>query len=104
RPSKKFGILGALLTAAGALLIVLAFTVFNWFKGPSDTSRFSDLHRELSHLGGLAEGMSKAYFSWLGWALLALAVLTALIATAPTLGGPFRIIGPVGGIAPIFLA
>lgn len=100
-PSRKFGILGALLTAAGALLIVLAFTVIDWFKGPSGTTRPGDLHRILSHAGNLSEGLSKAYFSWLGWALLALAVLTALIAAAPTLGGPFRIIGPVVAAAAI---
>ncbi len=94
-PSQLFGILSAVLTAAGALLIVLAFTVFDWFKGPSSTTRLSDLHRILSHAGTLSEGLSKGYFSWLGWALLAVAVLTALIAATPTVGATFRFIGPV---------
>ncbi len=107
-PSHGFGVVSAVLTGLGALLVILAFTALDWF-GSGDVSgsksKFSDIHKVLgiSGLKDLAQGPPKLYFGWLGWALLAAAALTALLAALPTLGAPFRVIGVLVAVAAIVL-
>ncbi len=108
--SQTFGVLSALLTAVGAVLVVVAFTTLHWFSGDTGSgpsSTFSNIHKVLDGAGKFAEGPAKLYFSWLGWVLLAAAALTALIAAAPTVGRPFRVVGTliaVAGIVATFFA
>jgi hypothetical protein len=109
-PSQRFGVVSAVLTALGALLVILAFTALDWYGdgGVSGSkSKFSDIHRSLDLVGGFAQGPAKLYFSWLGWALLAAAAVSALLAALPTAGTPFRVVGvviAVAGIVATFLA
>jgi hypothetical protein len=109
-PSERFGVVSAVLTGLGALLVIVAFTALNWFPKnvvAGSSSKFSDIHKALGLIGGLAEGPAKLYFSWLGWALLAAAAVTALLAALPAVGAPFRVIGvlvAVAGIAMTFVA
>jgi hypothetical protein len=109
-PSQRFGVVSAVLTGLGALLVILAFTALDWYGdgGVSGSkSKFSDIHKTLDLVGGFAQGPAKLYFSWLGWALLAAAAVTALLAALPTVGMPFRVFGAaaaVAGIVATFLA
>lgn len=105
-PSQSFGLVSAVLTGLGTLLVVLAFTALDWYgeNGVSGSdSKFSDIHKALDRVGDFAQGPAKLYFSWLGWALLAAAAITALVAALPTVGAPFRVIGVLVAIAAIVL-
>lgn len=106
RPSGglTFGIVGAIIAVLGAALCVVAFTAVDWFTHASTDgpSHYSDVKKALDGAGGFASGVSKLYFSWLAWALLALALILALIANAPTsAAGPLRPIGLVIALASI---
>ena len=105
-PSQSFGLVGAVLTGLGTLLVVLAFTALKWYgdNGVSGSgSKFSDIHKALDQVGDFAQSPAKLYFSWLGWALLAAAAITALVAALPAVGAPFRVIGVLVAIAAIVL-
>lgn len=105
-PSQRFGLVGAVLTGLGALLVVLAFTALDWYgkNGLSGSqSRFSDIHKALDQIGDFAQSPAKLYFGWLGWVLLAAAAVTALIAALPTVGMPFRVLGVLVAIAAVVL-
>ena len=87
---------GATLLAIGAVLILAAFTVLNWFRdgsgffaGAGSHSTFGDLNdliastRRAAAEQGISShvsfGASAVYFGWLGWLLfLAAVVLTGL--------------------------
>jgi MFS family permease len=100
-PSQSYGVLSALLTVVGAALVVLAFTLLDWFEidgGPVSKSTFSEVHKALDQVDGLAAGPAKLYFSWLGWALLAAAALIALAAAVPSLGA-LRVLGAIVALA-----
>ncbi len=108
-PSQTFGVAAALVAAVGAVLVVLAFTRVNWFTGAtsSDPAHFGNIRALLDTSGGSAATLAKAYFDWLGWALLVVAVLSAILAAVPTVGAAFRVIGPVvalGAVVLTFLA
>lgn len=105
-PSASFGTLGAILAIVGAILVVVSFTVLDWFEKQSlnglSSSHFSDVHRVLEEAGGLAAGTSKLYFAWLGWAMVVVVAVLALVANMPSpLATLFRIIGAVAGAAAI---
>lgn len=105
-PSASFGTLGAILAIVGAILVVVSFTVLDWFDKQSlnglSSSHFSDVHRVLNEAGGLAAGTSKLYFAWLGWALVIVVAVLALVANMPSpLATLFRVIGAVAGAAAI---
>ena len=96
-PSEKFGAISFLVTAIGTALVVVAFTVVNWFRG-NDSSHFRDVHRVLvdsQGFGAHPQTVAKLYFNWLGWVLLAVLVILAVLAATPTISGPFRIVAPV---------
>jgi hypothetical protein len=104
-PSQKFGAISFLVTLIGAFVVVLAFTAVDWTRGTS--SSFSDIHTVLDHadevFGISPEAVAKAYFGFLGWALLAATVLCALLAAVPAIGSPFRILAPVLAVSAIVL-
>jgi hypothetical protein len=104
-PSQKFGITSFVLTLIGTVLTVLSFTAVNWFDGPA-SSKFSRIHQVIN--AAVANGIgsppiARAYFSWLGWVLLAAAIVVALLAATPAIGGPFRIAGVVVAVAAVAL-
>jgi hypothetical protein len=100
---------GLLLVGLGAVLGAIALTVLPWFRGDVGVLRGShsttgDLGDVLDSLVSLRHdlgdkhayrlGLSDYYFSWLGWLLLAAAVVVAVVAILPTSeGGAVRILG-----------
>jgi hypothetical protein len=109
-----------MIAAAGAITVVLAFTVLHWLRDdPTDEafsppiyreSTFSRLHRDLtrahdefSRQGALRYvhfGISYIYFGWLAWALFAVAVVGAFAAVLPSaFSGILRAAGLVIGLA-----
>lgn len=108
-PSQKFGGLSFLLTLIGTAVTVIAFTGLDWFDG-NRSSSFHSIHKVINAASAVGVGsppVAKAYFSWLGWALLALTIVLALLAATPAIGGPFRIAGViavVGAVVVTFIA
>ncbi len=114
---QSVGVVGGALAVAGAVLIVLAFTVLDWFRKDSASafnsgskSTFSDIHDVIEKVGqqvngsGVSDqvhvGLSKVYFGWLGWVLLIVAVVLALLAILP-LGAAsvvFRVLGALAAL------
>jgi hypothetical protein len=110
-PSQSFGLIGALVALIGAAALIVSFTAVNWFSfpGTNGDSHFGDVHTVLNAAdsSGLAAEPANAYFSWLAWVLLIVAVLVALLAVTPAIGTAFRVIGPIvalGAIVLTFLA
>lgn len=108
-PSQSVGVPGAVLTAIGAALVIVAFTAVNWFtKGTSGHSKASDLHKILDDNKDAAVPLSRLYFAWLGWALLVVVVILAVLAILPSpVSKAFRILGAIVAvlaIAATFLA
>lgn len=104
-PSQKFGGLSFLLTLIGTAVTVIAFTALDWFDG-NRSSSFHSVHKVIDAAAAVGVGsppVAKAYFSWLGWALLALTIVLALLAATPTIGGPFRIAGVAAAVAAVVL-
>ena len=102
-PRARFGLVGTALAAVGAVLLIVAFTATHWYDGSQDSS-FSKVKDQLDVVdkAGAAEGIAKAYFGWLAWVLLALAVLVAIAANLPSpAAGVLRAVGAVVGIAGI---
>jgi hypothetical protein len=99
----SFGIVGVTITGVGALQIVIAFTGAKWFGGANGAG-FAQTHNILEIAEDSANGVASAYFSWLGWAIFALAVVDALLASSPTqLARPMRFIAPLVAVAGIVL-
>lgn len=90
---------GAALIALGAVLVLAAFTIFDWFRegpgffgGAGAHSTFSDIGQLLSATQRQAAqqhvekyvsfGASKPYFTWLGWTLLAASVALGALAVS----------------------
>lgn len=99
-PKQSFGWPGAAVVAAGAVLVVVGFTVLDWFsnvdvppyfKGSYDfgavrdgLDRASDFSSVLPGLSGhLSFGISVTYFDWLAWVLLAAGAVVGLLAVSP---------------------
>jgi hypothetical protein len=97
-PTQTFGVAAVLLVAAGAVLGVVAFTAVNWGHRRR-SSTFPQVHRGLQQLGNQAEAVARAYFGWLAWALLIVAVVCAVLAATPAISTPFRIVAPIVALA-----
>jgi hypothetical protein len=91
---------GTVYASAGAALVLVSFTLLQWFGGLGPgryrRGRFADLHDIIGVLGAQATGLSRAYFGWLAWVLLALATVIALAARA---WAPLRWLGALAGAA-----
>lgn len=104
-----FGYIGGALVLIGAVLIVIAFTVTNWFDG-SGKSHFTQMHDavKVANQSHAAFGISYVYFSWLAWVLLAVTVVAGLVGNLPTsASAALRVLGllaALAGIAATFLA
>jgi hypothetical protein len=94
---------GLILAVVGGVLGVIAFTAMDWFKRPQ---HFSDVRDSVqaAHDGHFDTAVGSLYFTWLGWAVLAAAVVIAILATVPSsvnLG--VRALGALLGLAGITL-
>lgn len=86
---------GALPLGLGILVVIIAQVLMNWYD-PA-TAKFSDIS---GSTGGLAP-VAAAFFNWLGWALLVLAVLIAVVALGSgirPLGYAVTVVGVVGAV------
>jgi hypothetical protein len=104
-PSEKFGTLSFIFTVVGTAFAVFAFTAVDWFYG-SQSSSYSSVHKAINaaKLAGVGSPpIARAYFSWLAWVLLAVAVICTLLAATPTIAGPFRIAGVVVAVAGVVI-
>jgi hypothetical protein len=99
------GVVGIVFAIVGGVLGVVAFTALDWFSG-NDPSHFSDVHDvlKLAHAQHVDNGAAYLYFSWLGWALLAAAVVVAILACLPSPASPgLRVLGALLGLVGIGL-
>jgi hypothetical protein len=103
RRRETVGIIGLIGAVIGAVLLILGFTALDWYNAQGDKLKVSDIHKSLNGTG--APAFPKAYFGWLGWVLLALVVVAAVLASLPIGSGAlaFRIIAPIVGVAGIVI-
>lgn len=95
----KFGVVGATLAGVGFILLIISFTALDWVKGGVS---FSDLNNAADRLD--VPGLTKSYFSYLGWLLAILLVVVAIVACLPSpVSGPLRAFGAVLAAAAIAL-
>jgi hypothetical protein len=78
----EFGVVGTVVAAVGAILVVIAFTAVDWVK--TSPSHFGDINNRLDAAGSGAGGLASAYFGWLGWLLLVVTVVLCIAACAPS--------------------
>lgn len=108
----RVGATGLVVAASGAVLVLLAFTLLDWFRSGSNspffrsagTSTFGDISggfdgfrqrvAALSPGSGneVHFGVADVYFGWLGWLLFAL----CCCATTAALASSARVVGVVG--------
>jgi hypothetical protein len=92
-----FGIVSTVLALLGGILGIVTLTGLDWFKG---STSFSDVHDGLQADPSGATGFATAYFGWLAWTFLIVAVLAGVMASFPSPAlRAFRIIGVVVGFA-----
>lgn len=98
---KPIGVIGWISTAVGAVLLIVSFTALAWYRIGGRYTAFSDFHRGLSQPD--APGFPKEYFGWLGWLLLVIVIVSAVLARLPigSAATTFRILAPVAGIVGI---
>ncbi|MBE7190089.1 hypothetical protein [Jatrophihabitans endophyticus] len=97
---QAFGIVGTVLALLGGILGVVTLTGLEWLNGgvygPRD---FSDLHNAVEN-NSAATGFASAYFGWLAWVFLIVAVIAGVMASFPSPAlRAFRVIGTVIGFA-----
>jgi hypothetical protein len=77
---------GAAIIGVGLMLLILALTTLDWYRnvsqfGYTGSSTFGTIRAATrGYTSDGAHGLALAYFHWLAYALVALTVLTALIA------------------------
>jgi hypothetical protein len=102
----KFGIVGTVLAVVGAVACVVAFTALKWFH-EGGGQKFSDLHTFTDN-SPFSTGIGTVYFGWLGWVLLAVGLVTAILANLPTSASmamrPLAILVNLAGIGLTFWA
>jgi phosphate ABC transporter permease protein PstC/phosphate ABC transporter permease subunit PstA len=83
----------------GALLLIVSFTVAQWFSGGRWATTFASLHGVVGSTPH-SYAVATAYFGWLGWLLLALAVVSAALAFVPSVPrAALRALGWIVGVA-----
>jgi hypothetical protein len=94
---QQFGIVSTVLALLGGILGIVTLTGLDWFKG---STSFSDVHDALKASPNSATGFASAYFGWLAWTFLIVAVLAGVMASFPSPAlRAFRVIGVVVGFA-----
>jgi hypothetical protein len=82
-PAPAVGYVGVVLAVLGAAAGIISLTALKWYS-TLGRAHFSDVHKLIKGLGSEANGFGKAYFGWLAWVLLAVAVVVAILANLPT--------------------
>ncbi|MEO9110425.1 MAG: hypothetical protein ABI368_09420 [Jatrophihabitantaceae bacterium] len=96
------GVAGLILTGLGAILLIVAGTALNWFKG-GGSSKLSDIRQVISNESSV-NAITKAYFTWLIWALIAVGVIAAIAANVPSPAATgMKVLGALVGFAAIIL-
>lgn len=97
---QAFGIVGTVLALLGGILGIVTLTGLEWFNGGINGSRdFSDVHDAISASPN-SPGFATAYFGWLAWVFLIVAVVAGVMASFPSPAlRAFRVIGTVVGFA-----
>ncbi|WP_375484118.1 hypothetical protein [uncultured Jatrophihabitans sp.] len=94
---QAFGIVSTVLALLGGIVGIVALTGLDWFKNGVS---FSDTDNLLDNAGDRANGFASAYFGWLAWAFLIVAVVAAVAASFPSPALRIaRVVGVVVGIA-----
>jgi hypothetical protein len=94
---QAFGIVSTVLALLGGIVGIVALTGLDWFKNGVS---FSDTHDALNTEGDRANAFASAYFGWLAWTFLIIAVIAAVAASFPSPALRIaRVIGVVVGIA-----
>jgi hypothetical protein len=101
---QRFGIVAAALAVVAAALGIISLTAVDWFSGGN--SKFSDVRKVVTsdQARQFTSSLSRAYYSWLAWVLLAVVVIAALVAAAPGIGSPFRVVGVLAAVASIVVS
>lgn len=89
---QAFGIVSTVLALLGGILGIVALTGLEWFKGGVDFSQAG------SNFSGDPNetGFASAYFGWLAWTALIVAVIAGVMASFPSPAlRAFRVIGVV---------
>ena len=86
-PSQTYGVLGA-RDRRGRRGAARPLVHGPWTGTSTAAVIFTTSTTRSNDAGSLATGPAKLYFSWLGWVLAIVAVVAALIAVAPVIGGP----------------
>jgi len=95
--NEAFGIAGTVCALLGFVVLVVAFTALDWFKGGIS---FGDVHDSVTADNANATGFATAYFGWLAWTFAIVAVLAAVGSCFPSPAvRALRITGVVIGIA-----
>jgi hypothetical protein len=99
---REVGIVGLVLTLIGAALVVVSFASLDWLSGDDGFGdnlevKFSDLHDLVSHG---SPTLSRLYFDWLGWTLLAAVVVFGVLGNLAIRSHPlWRVLGIMAGLA-----
>jgi hypothetical protein len=84
---RVLGLPGVLLVLTGAVLLIVAFRFLDWYDVPTHVAdrpnriTFGTLHANADQLSGA--GAATAYFDWLAWVLLIVAVAAGVGANLP---------------------
>lgn len=104
QPRQTVGIVGLIVAVVGAIVLVSGFFL-SWYKIAGQEIKFTDIHKDLNDAGSVAPALSKTYFGWLAWVLLALVIIAAVVASLPIGSSAliFRIVAPIIGLLGVLL-
>ena len=106
-PSYTFGFIGAAIAVVGIVLGIISFVALDWVSDSGQTLTFGNLKDLVNSAGGLGQslpGDTEIYFTWLGWVLLIVGFVVALLACLPSPASPaLRGLGVLLGLAGIGL-
>lgn len=78
--TRRTQLVAVVLAALGAVLCLAGYGFLSWSTGGGDTVTFSDVGEAARDVGfGSGKEIAEAYFAWLGWALLVVAIAAAVM-------------------------
>jgi Protein of unknown function (DUF2510) len=99
-PAGRIGVAGLIVAAIGAALVVISFAAVSWINTPEVESGATIRLRFSQFDDPAITGFSSAYFTWLGWAVFALAVILSVGAALPSSSrAVFMSLGVIAGVA-----
>jgi hypothetical protein len=96
-PRESAGIVGLVVAAVGALLLIIGVAALNWYSAGAAHDKLTDLRDGAKQINA---GFMKAYGGFLVWILVVAVVAAAVIASLPigSTAAAFRVIAPVLGV------